>query len=80
MSEKKEASDLKEQTSTYTKRFTVRNFEVEMAEVGLLPWDVPKEVTVSKLDLNLADNKPDFDTGATHNVLTHVIILLTCKK
>lgn len=78
-SEKRKNGVSKDQSTTsYTKKVTAKEVKVDMADVGMSPWDDPIKVTVSKMDINLADNEAVFDTGATHDVFnspTHFIEL-----
>lgn len=77
-SEKKK-SELNDSSSTHgSKKVSAKEVEVNMADVGLAPWDDPVEVTVSNLDLTIEDDEAVFDTGATHdvfNLLSHFIDL-----
>lgn len=67
-SEKKKNKSKDQSTSTYAKKFTAKEVEVDMADVGLSPWDEPVNVTVSKLDITLSDDEAVLDTGATQDV------------
>lgn len=69
MAAEKRAADSKSSGGGSTsKKVSAKEIEADMADVGLLPWDEPNKVTVSKLDIDLDKDESVFDTGATHDV------------
>lgn len=80
---KRLANEKKSQGSKDTsssRNVNAKEVEAEMADVGFEPWDEPSEVTVSKIDLDLAVDDAVFDTGATHDVFNSPKHFISIKE
>lgn len=62
-----------------SKSVKITEVEADAASVGFAPWEDPKEVTVSPINLTVDSSEAVFDTGATHNVFNDRLRFLTLR-